>query len=88
LTLALPKIEDRRFLVPPKIFVSSLSSGSEMLPNLGVGGIFLDSDIVMDNIVKNGPVGSGRVRRRRNYSTDTGATYLDVIEELNRSSMS
>jgi hypothetical protein len=53
LGVAFPKSEDKRFLVPPKIFVLSLSSGSDMLPNLGVAGIFLDSDMFVDRIVKN-----------------------------------
>jgi hypothetical protein len=49
--LPLPKNEDKRFLLPPKIFVS-LSCGSEILPSLGVGGILLNSDMVVDGIVK------------------------------------
>jgi len=52
LLLALPKSEDKRFLLPPKIFVLSLSSGSEILPSLGVGGILLDWDMFADGIVK------------------------------------
>jgi hypothetical protein len=40
--------EDSHFLVPPKILVASLSSGSEILPSLGVGGILFDSDMLVD----------------------------------------
>jgi len=49
---ALLNKEDSRFLLPPKILVVSLSSGREILPSLGVGGILLDPDIVVDGIVK------------------------------------
>lgn len=72
LTLALPKSEDKRLLVPPKILVSL--SGSEMLPNLGVGGIFLDSDMLWIGSYcgqdRNEETGRwGRGARRWNYST-------------------
>lgn len=45
--IALLNSEDSRFLLPSKnLFALSLSSGSEILPNLGVGGTLLDWGMV------------------------------------------